>query len=236
MPALAVLVEHELFGDHLGLGVQIVETACVGQVFVAVADVLAAHHDAVGRGVDEPPHAGGLPGVHEVLGALDVDVEAALAVLLGDRRAAHQVDDGRGVDDGVHTLDRARHIGGVGDVADDGLQLGDARAAATAPGRRSRTCQAAFQQGGHQVGADEAGAPGHQDAAQIGAQCWVSHLTRVTETCSSFEGLRGRIVKVLALSTFLGPRPRPGCRPPSGGRRPGVLRTVWPAPRLFPRA
>ncbi len=73
---------------------------------------LAAHHHTVGRGVDEPFHACGLRGVHEVLGAVDVDREAALPVLVGDRGAAHQVDDRRGVEDRVDAVDGGGH--GVG--------------------------------------------------------------------------------------------------------------------------
>ncbi len=100
--------QHELLGHHLGLGVEVVESLCVGQGFVAVGDALTAHHHAVGRGVDEPLDTGRLCGAHQVLGAADVDGEAALAVLLGDRGAAHQVDDRRGVEDGVDALRRPR--------------------------------------------------------------------------------------------------------------------------------
>src|SRR5882672_9990676 len=97
----AVGGQHELLGDDLGLGVEIVETVCVGQGFVTVGDHLAAHHHAVGRGVHEPLDARGPGGLHQVLGAADVHGEAAVAVLVGDGHAAHQVDDGRGVNDGV---------------------------------------------------------------------------------------------------------------------------------------
>jgi hypothetical protein len=57
--------------------------------------------------------------VHEVLGALDVDREAAMPVLVGDRRAAHQVDDRRRVEDGVDAVDGGRHGVGIADVALD---------------------------------------------------------------------------------------------------------------------
>ena len=122
MPSTAVLAQHELLGRHLGLGVEVVETFCVGQGFVAAGDHLAAHHHAVGRGVDEALHARRPGGVHQVLGAADVDGEAALPVLVGDGPAAHQVDDRRGVEDGVDARDGRGDVVGVGDVADDGLQ------------------------------------------------------------------------------------------------------------------
>ena len=109
----SVLRQHELLRDNLRLGVEVVESLGVGQGFVAAGDPLAAHHDAVGRGVDESLHPGRLRGVHKVLGAGDVHGEAALAVLLGDRRAAHQVDDRGGVEHGVDAVDGGGH--GVGD-------------------------------------------------------------------------------------------------------------------------
>ena len=115
--ANAVLRQDESLGDHLGLGVQVVETFGVGEGFVAARYALATHHDTVGGGVDEPLHSGRLRGVHEVLGAGDVDGEAALPVLVGDRGAAHQVDDRRGVEDGVDAVDGLRHGRGITDVA-----------------------------------------------------------------------------------------------------------------------
>ena len=130
---------------------------------------LTAHDDAVRRGVDEPLHARLLGGVHQVLGAADVDAEAALPVLVGDGRAAHQVDDGRGVDDGVDAVDGRGHVVGVGDVADDRLQ-------ARIVGQRRRHAvegpdlEAPLEQFGDQVGADEAGASGHQHAAEFSGQ------------------------------------------------------------------
>ena len=135
--ANAVLRQHESLGDDLGLGVEIVESLGVGQGFVAAGDALAAHHHAVGRGVDEPLDAGGLAGVHQVLGAADVDREAALTVLVGDRRAAHQIDDRRGVEDGVDAVDGGRDGVLVADVALRRPAAADGRAAGTARGRTS---------------------------------------------------------------------------------------------------
>lgn len=114
---LAVLAEHELLGDHLGLCVKVVEPLGVRHGLVAADDVLPAHHDAVGRGVDEPLDAGRLRRAYQVLGALDVDGEAALPVLLGHRGAAHEVDDGRGVEDGVDVFDRRGDGFRIADVA-----------------------------------------------------------------------------------------------------------------------
>ena len=170
----AVLAEHELLGDHLGLGVEVVESCCVRQGFVAVHDALAAHDHAVGRGVDEALDAGGLRGVDQVLGAADVDVEAALAVLVGDRRPAHQVDDRRGVEDRVDPVDRGGDGGGVADVALEHLEPLVRRQ------RRRRPVEgadevSAVEQLGHQVGADEPGAAGHQDAAEFGCQRGITH-------------------------------------------------------------
>lgn len=121
---LSVLAEHELLGDHLGFGVEVVESLCVGQGFITTHDLLTTHHDAVGCGVDEAGHTGGLCGVQEVLGAVDVDGVAALPVLVGDRSAAHEVDDRCGVEDRVDAVDHAGQLVGVGDVADDRLQQG----------------------------------------------------------------------------------------------------------------
>ena len=169
MSANAVLRQHESLGDDLGLGVEIVESLGVGQGFVAAGDPLAAHHHAVGRGVDEPLHPCGLRGVHQVLGAADVDREAALAVLVGDRRAAHQVDDRRGVEDGVDAVDGGRDGVLVADVALDDLQP-------RMRGQRGRRAVerahlvAPLEQFRHQVGPDEAGAAGDQHTAEFSRQ------------------------------------------------------------------
>ena len=165
----AVLRQHELLRDDLGLGVEIVESLCVGQGFVSAGDALAAHHDAVGGGVDESLHPGRLRGVHEVLGAGDVDREAALPVFLGDRRAAHQVDDRGGVDDRVDAGDGGGHGLGIADVALDDLQPRMRRQR----GRRAverADLVSAVEQFGHQVGADESGAAGDEHAAEFGGQ------------------------------------------------------------------
>ena len=112
-PLNSVLGQHESLGYYFGLGVEVVETVGVGQRLVSAGDALAAHHHAVGRGVDEPFHPGGLRGVHQVLGSLDVDGETALPVLLGYRCATHQLDERRGVEDGVDPRDGARDDVGV---------------------------------------------------------------------------------------------------------------------------
>ena len=135
MPRTPFCDNTNLLGDHLGLGVEIVESLGVGQGLVSAGDPLAAHHHAVGRGVDEPLHLCVLGGLHQVLGAADVDREAALAVLLGDRRAAHQVDDRRSVEDGVDAVD------GGGDgvlVADVAEQLSSRGCAGSGEGTRSK--------------------------------------------------------------------------------------------------
>ena len=169
-----VLAQDELLGHHLGLGVEVVESRCVGQGFVTVGDALTAHHHAVGRGVDKPLDPGRLCGVHQVLGAADVDVETALAVLLGDRGSAHQVDDRRGVDDRVDPGDRRGDGVGVADVAlehFEALVLGQRRGRPV----EGADADAALQQFGHQVGADEPGATGDQDAAEWGCQSRITH-------------------------------------------------------------
>jgi len=55
--------------------------------------------------------------VHQVLGSLDVDGETALPVLLGDRCATHQLDERRGVEDGVDPGDGARDDVAVANIA-----------------------------------------------------------------------------------------------------------------------
>ncbi len=135
--ANTVLRQHESLGGDLGLGVEIVESLCVRKGFVSAGDPLATHHHAVGRGVDESLDPCDLGRLHQVLGAADVDREAALTVLVGDRRAAHQVDDRRGVEDGVDAVDGGRDGALVADVAFDDLQPWMLRAAGTAPGRTS---------------------------------------------------------------------------------------------------
>lgn len=127
---------------------------------------MTAHHDAVGRGIDESLHAGRLRRTHQGLGTADVDGEAALA---GRRGAAHQVDDRSGVDDGVDALDGLRHVAGVGDVPDDRLEP------VTRGEWRRRPVEgpdlvAAVEQLGHEVGADETGAAGHEHAAKSSGQ------------------------------------------------------------------
>ncbi len=171
----ATLAEHELLGGHLGLGVEVVETLCVRHCFVTVDDRLPTHDHAVGRGVDEALDSGGLSRVDQILSAADVHVEAALAVLLGGRRPpAHQVDDRRRVEDRVDPVDRGGHRCGVADVALEHLE------ALVRGQRRCRSIEgadevSALEQLGHQVGADESGAAGHQDAAQLGGQRGITH-------------------------------------------------------------
>ncbi len=43
-----VLGQHESLGNHLGLGVEVVEPVGIGQRLVTAGDVLAAHHHTVG--------------------------------------------------------------------------------------------------------------------------------------------------------------------------------------------
>ena len=107
--------------------------------------------------------------MHQVLGAADVDREAALAVFVGHRRAAHQLDDRRGVEHRVDAVHRRGADGRVGDVALQHLQLRMLRQ------RRRGAVEgthlvSAVEQGGHQVGADKPRAAGDQDAAQFGCQ------------------------------------------------------------------
>src|SRR5262249_15171753 len=123
----AVLGQHELLGDHLGFGVEVGEPFGVGHRFVAAGDGPAAHHHTVRRGIDEALDSGLLPRVHQVLGAVDVDPIAALPILLGHRSAAHQLDDRRGVEDGVDAFDSLGADGGVGDVTLQHFQVGMVR-------------------------------------------------------------------------------------------------------------
>jgi hypothetical protein len=161
------LTKHEFLGHHLGLGVEVGESRCVGQGLIATGDALAAHHHTVGRRVDESLHPCRLRSVDEVLGAADVDGEAALAGRRGT--SAHQVDDRGGVDDGVDVRDRRRDVGLVGDVSHDGLEP-----VVRGEGRRRPVegpdLVAPLQQLRHEVGADETGAAGHEHAAEFSGQ------------------------------------------------------------------
>ena len=179
-PVNSVLGQYESLGHHFGLGVEIVETVGVGQRLVSTGDALAAHHHAVGRGVDEPFHPGGLRGAHQVLGSLDVDGETALPVLLGDRRATHQLDERRGVKDGVDPGDGARDDLRVADVALQHFQarLGGQWGGCPVEGSHLVTL---IEQGGYQVGADEAGAAGDEHSAQRGGRRSSRNLNHAAE-------------------------------------------------------
>ena len=100
---------------------------------------------------------------------VDVDGEAALPVLVGDRGAAHQVDDRRGVEHGVDAVDGLRHGLGIADVALNHLEprMGGERRRGSVKGA---DVVPAVQQFGHQVGADEAGASGDEHTAEFGGQ------------------------------------------------------------------
>jgi hypothetical protein len=92
--------------------------------------------------------------VHQVLGTADVDRKAALPVFVGDRRAAHQLDDRGGVDHRVNSVHRRGAHGCVGDVTLQHLQL------RTWWQRRRGAVEGTYlvpavEQGGHQVGADK---------------------------------------------------------------------------------
>ena len=183
--ANTVLRQHESLRDDLCFGVQVVESLGVGQGFVTAGDALAAHHHAVGRRVDEPLDPRVLGGFHQVLGAADVDGEAAPAVLVGDRRATHQVDDRCGVEDGVDALDGGRDGVLVADVALDDLQP-------RMRGERGRRAVerahlvASLEQLGHQVRPDEAGAAGDQHTAELGAH--VRSRTIGSQRCITHAG------------------------------------------------
>ena len=173
-PSTPFWSEDELLGHHLGFGVEVVEAFGVRQRLVAAGDALPAHHHTVGGGVDESLDSGLLPGVHQVLGALDVHRVAALSVFVGHRRAAHQLDDRRGVKDRVDPVHRRGTDGRVGDVALQHLQLRMLRQGRRSAVERSHLVSA-VEQGGHQVRADEARAPGDQDASEFGLQRCITH-------------------------------------------------------------
>ena len=75
----------------------------------------------------------------------------------------------------VSTSDDGRgHVVGVGDVAGQRLQprvLGERGWHAVERDHVVPT----VEQLGDEVGADEAGASGYQDAAELGGQCWITH-------------------------------------------------------------
>ena len=222
----AVLAQHELLGDHLGLGVEVVELGGVRHGLIAARDGLAAHHHTVGSGVDEALHPGPLPGLDQVLGAVDIDREAAPTDLVGDFRAALQVDDRGSVEHGVDVGDCRGYGLRVADVAFQLLQVG------VVGQRRRRSVEgphliAALQQRLDEIGADEAGAAGDQYPAEFSSQCRITHRASITERVSVLVGevTRGHRHRVR--------RPAPPAR--GGGRRPGALRTAWPAARRAPR-
>ncbi len=140
----------------------------------------------------------------------DVDREAALPVLVGDRRAAHQVDDRRGVEDGVDALD------GGGDGLGSQMSPSTTSQPRMSGERGRRAVEGAdlvptVEQFGHQVGADEAGASGDQHTAEFGGR--EEQKTRVNvespmpqsinETCYSFDSLGGKSFRTQLSSSSL---------------------------------
>jgi hypothetical protein len=95
--------------------------------------------------------------------------EAALPVFLGDRCATHKVDDRRGVEHRVDAVDGRGNDVGVTYVALDHLEsrMGGQRRRGPVEGAH---LVSTVQQLGHQIGADETGAAGHQHTAKIGGQ------------------------------------------------------------------
>ena len=117
-------------------------------------------------------------------------------------RATHQVDDRRGVEDGVDSGDGRGHVVGVGDIADDGLQpgvLGERRGARS----KERTSCPRSSSSVTRLAPTKPEPPVTRmrpssvvsDASPMRGSPWtlcagVWIVTSITETCSSFDTCR----------------------------------------------
>jgi hypothetical protein len=150
--------------------------------------------------VDDPRRAGGLGGVEDSGRGPDVGIphRPALRLANPDPVAAG------GMDEGVRRLEIPRQVGDIGEIALDELrtELGELGGASPVTDQRHHLVTA-FEEGGHDPAADEAGATGDDDAP----------------ACRDVRGCRSRRFG----RRFLGPvlcRGRRASRSPCPGQRP----------------